>query len=234
MKVRRILHRGLSAALLLLACLLSAGARADGGVPLPSGAYRVVAVRHSADVQAVAVPGAGVEFLGRRVIFDEGRLVWLDGRTCASWTVRETAAPVVILDDPNLSDVAIPPPDVPVPSADRRIDLSVALLCLDDGEETFGYFLIVDPRVLVMPAPGSTVNLILERPLSAARIRRLQKRLRSMKFHSGAITGRLDAATLRSLGDYAEYRGAGYRYARPAITANLLAGLGLIDAFAAE
>ncbi len=205
-----------------------APARADsgGGVPAPFGEYIAVALRHSSDVAALAVPGAGAEFLGRHVRFGEDGAIWLDGRRCETWVVAESDSAVLTLDDPNLSDLAVPP----VASDDKRINLAVELVCLDAPERTLGYFVIVDSRVLVAPAPGSTVNVILERPLSAAEIRRLQTQLKSMKFYFGEITGALDAATVRSIGYYAEYRGAAYRFARPAITENLLDGLGVLDA----
>ena len=194
-------------------------------VSAPFGEYQVVALRNASDVATTADPGAGIEWLDQRVSFGEGQLTWLGGQTCELWSVREADVPVITLEDPNLSDLAITPADSITSSGDKRINMPVDLICQDDGERILGSLVIIDARVLVTSTPPGTVNLILEQPLTEEQIRKFQAQLKDMKFYGGEITGELDEATLRSAGFYAEYRGSAYRFFRTAITENLLDGL---------
>ena len=195
----------------------------------PSGEYQVVALRNTGDVATVANPGSGMEWIDQRVSFGEGRLIWLSGETCRLWSVREAKFSVITLEDPNLSDLVIPPLDSATSSDDKRINVPVDLLCQDEGERILGSFAIIDARVLVASVLNGTVNLILERPLTEQQVKKLQVQLKDMKFYEGKITGELDEATLGSVGFYAEYRGSAYRFFRTAITENLLDGLRVLD-----
>lgn len=197
-------------------------------VPAPSGEYKVVALRNASDVATTANPGAGRKWLDQRVSFGEGQLTWLGGKTCELWSVREADSPVLTLEDPNLSDLAIPPVDSITSSGDKRVNVPVDLVCQDNGEEMLGSFVIIDARVLVASAPPWSVNFILEHPLTEDQVKKFQAQLKDMKFYDGEITGKLDEATLRSVGFYAEYRGSKYRFFRTAITENLLDGLGVL------
>ena len=198
-------------------------------IDAPFGEYQVIALRNASDVATTADPGAGAEWLEQRASFAEGQLTWLGGQTCELWSVREAEIPVITLEDPNLSDLAIPPVDSEASSGDKRVNMPVDLICQDDGEQILGSFVIIDARVLVTSTSNSTVNLILEQPLTEEQVRKFQAQLKDMKFYEGEITGELDEATLRSVGSYAEYRGSAYRFFRTAITENLLDGLRVLD-----
>ncbi len=78
-------------------------------------------------------PGRGKEWLDQRVSFGEGQLTWLGGETCELWSVREADFPVITLEDPNLSDLAIPPLDSIISSGDKRVNVPVDL---QEGEKT--------------------------------------------------------------------------------------------------
>jgi hypothetical protein len=210
----------LAVAIMLLGTPSCAG---EGDDPL-RGEFVVVALRRASDVHGGPDPGRAAEWLGTTVSFDE-RLAWLGGVACERWTPRETTSPPVALADPNLSDLRIGPVGGPNSVGERRIDRAFDLFC---GEKRVGSLLLVDRRVAVAPSANGLLNLILERPLTAEQIRRLQTQLKDMKFYSGEPTGRLDEATLRGVALYADYRGADYAFARPAITENLLDALGVV------
>jgi len=223
--------RGAALSLILATAALSTStALADGrkSVSAPFGAYRVVALRNASDVATTSPPNAGAKWLGQRVSFGEGRMTWLGGQSCKLWSVREAASPAIPLNDPNLSDLAIPPVESETSSGDRRVNVPVDLICQDGGERILAGFVIIDARVLVASTATSTVNLILERPLTEKQVGKLQSRIKDMKFYDGKITGKLDRATLKGVAAYARYRGAAYRFFRTAITENLLDGLGVL------
>ncbi len=216
---------------LIIATHATSTALADdrSAISAPSGEYRVVALRNASHVATTADPGAGAEWLDQRVLFGEGQLTWLGGQSCKQWSVHKIDFPVVMLEDPNLSDLAIPQVDSETSSGDKRVNMPVDLICQDDGEQFLGGFIIIDARVLVASVPPWTVNLILEQPLSEEQVKKFQAQLKDMKFYEGEITGELDEATLRGVSSYAEYRGSAYMFFRTAITENLLDGLGVLD-----
>lgn len=218
-----------SALILFAHVTATALAEGRGAVPAPFGEYLGVALRYASDVATIANPNAGMEFLDQRVSFGEGQLTWLNGKTCKLWSVREVDSPVILLDDLNLSDLAIPPLNSGTSSGNKSVNIQVDLICQDNGEQKMGSFVIIDTRVLVVSVPPWSVNLILERTLTKDQVKKFQVRLKDMSFHDGAITGELDEATLRSVGFYAEYRGSEFRFLRTAITENLLDGLGVLD-----
>jgi hypothetical protein len=198
-------------------------------VAAPFGEYIVVDLRNASYVASIASNDAAVDRLGQRVSFRENQLIWLGGKTCERWSVREVDAPVLMLDDPNLSDLKIPPLDSETTSGDKRVNMSVDLICQDGGEKILGSFVIVDARVLVTSVLNGAVNMILEHPLTKNQISKFQTQLKDMKFYDGKITGTLGEATLRSVANYAEYRGANYKFLRTVITENLLDGLRVLD-----
>jgi len=210
--------------------VLPATAGQRQAIAAPYGEYQIVALRNASDVATTAAPNAGVEWLGQRVSFREGQLNWLGGKSCTLWSVRESRSSMITLYDPNLSDLAVPPLDSVISSGDKRVNIPVELICQDNGEQTLGRFVIIDARVLIASAPPWTVNYILERPLTQKQVKKLQVKLKDMKFYKEKITGKLDKATLRSVGLYAEYRGSKYRFFRTVITENLLDGLGVTTA----
>ena len=216
---------------LVLTTLVTITALANDGKPVsaPFGEYRVVALRNASDVATTAHPNVGAEWVDQHVSFNEGKLTWLGGQTCKLWSVRKSVSRVIMLEDPNLSDVVIPPVDSTTSSGDKRVNMPVDLLCQDHGERILASFVIVDARVLVTSTANSTVNLILEQPLTEKQVRKFQEQIRDMKFYDGMISGKLDAATLRGVASYAQYRGAAYRFFRTVITENLLDGLHVLD-----
>jgi hypothetical protein len=98
--------------------------------------------------------------------------------------------------------------------------------------EIFTQVLQIDPRVVVISWHNGEQNLIAEIPLTASEVRRLQTALQDMKFLTQAPTGQLDDATISAIGLWAEYRmktPEPYRFARPAVTMNLLDTLKVIE-----
>ena len=150
--------------------LSSAAAIAVLGIaaPLPaqeqgvSGDYVVAAMRRASDVAGGPDdPSLGGVELGTKVSFGD-TLTWLWGEECADWAVGPATAPVVMQDDPLLSDAQIGPVDGDTLVPDNRRNEHLTILC---GGESVGAFLKVDRRVLVAPSPSGLSNVILERPL---------------------------------------------------------------------
>ena len=213
---------------LVLATQVMSPVAAEEGVAAPNGEYVAMALRRSSTVRGTPNPDAGTEWLGQRVSFGDP-LVWLNGVTCNRWAVQRDDSPAILPNDPNLSDLAVAPVEAPTSTGDRRIGESAILICQDSGKKIVGNFLIVDARVLVASGPPGTVNVVLEKPLREEQVRRLQAKLKDMKFYSGEITGTLDKATRAAVSSYADYRGAEFRFANAAITENLLDGLDVLD-----
>lgn len=218
---------------------LAAIAVLGGTAPLPaqergvSGDYVVAAIRRASDVAGGPDdPSLGGVEIGTRVSFGEG-LTWLWGDDCADWSVAKASAPVVMQEDPLLSDAQIGPVDGDAVAPDNRRGEHLVILC---GGESVGAFLKVDRRVLVAPSPSGLSNVILERPLDPGQVRILQRALGSLGLYEGAVTGVLDADTRRAAALYAESRGAAYAFKGAALSANLLDGLGVptTDAAALE
>lgn len=223
--------RGISllATLLIVAAHPSMASSFDhGATPVPSGEYRVIALRSASDV--ASTPDADVdiiEWIGRTVSFGD-TLQWLDGSSCDIWSAREAEQFPLDLNDPNLSDLAIEPLSPPAYHVFAQA-MSLDLICNENGSRRIGSVIQIDDRILVMQSASGSTNIILEKPLSSPQVSQLQEQLKDMKFYDGEITGELDEATLKSVGFYAEYRGSQFRFLRTAITENLLDGLGVLD-----
>jgi hypothetical protein len=198
-------------------------------VPAPFGEYAVVAVRNSNKIVSTTSNQKRQDWFGRTVEFGLSTSTWLNGEVCSIWSVREAVSPDFILDDRNLSDLTLAPFDVGPETIDRRLNVPVDLVCNDLGERVIASFVIIDRRVLLVPTVSRETYVILEKLLSSAEISRFQIKLKEMKFYDGAISGTLNSETIASVGSYAEYRGAGYRFPRTAITENLLDRLGVLD-----
>lgn len=190
----------------------------------PSGEFTIVAARRAGGVAGGPVEDPAARRIGETVSFGE-TLIWWDGKKCESWTAKPTDERVLPLNDPNLSDTQLPPVDGPVSAGDRRLNAGWSLTC--DGEP-LGVLLQVDRRVLVVPTKSGVTNLILEKPLQPEETFAFQKQLKSMKFYSGAPSSEWDEDSVYAVAAYAEYRGAKYRFARPAVTENLLDGLNVV------
>jgi hypothetical protein len=216
---------------LLVVCCSSSGALAGDvtSVPAPFGEYEVVAIRAAGNVASTTGSQNRLDWMGKSVEFGESAAVWLDGEKCATWSVREAGSPEFFLDDPNLSDVTLPPLDFGSDTVDRRLNVPVELVCNDFGEWVLANFVIIDRRVLITPTVSGETYVILEKPLSAGEIERFQAELKDMKFYHGEISGNLDSESVSSIGFYAEYRGSAYRFYRTVITENLLDRLGVLE-----
>jgi hypothetical protein len=199
-----------------------------------AGEYIIVDARRASDVAAPAqldynAPiGASVRFTYQGIE--------MQGASCDEWTVTRSDDPVVFVDsDPNLTDLNLGPTDSPITSGDQREHQGYVAIC---EEEDVFRFHKVDDRVLVVPAANSSINLILERPLSELQVKAYQVQLKSMKFYDGALTGVLDAATLRASRRWYEDRARLDEEtpipARPAITENLLDALNVLPRPAPE
>ncbi|MFP3944757.1 MAG: hypothetical protein ACLFWF_12730 [Alphaproteobacteria bacterium] len=190
----------------------------------PSGEFTIITTRRASDVAGGTIEGQAGERIGENISFGE-TLTWWDGTECKDWSAEPHGQRVLPLDDPNLSDTQLPPVDGPVSARDRRLNRGWSLTC--EGE-ALGVLLQVDRRVLVIPTKSGVTNVIAEKPLSPDETLAVQKQLESMKFYSGEPSQEWDENSLGAVASYAEYRGAEFRFARPAITENLLDGLKII------
>lgn len=192
----------------------------EDGFPLV-GEYALTAYRRAASVAApadVAPPSDGPQ----SVIFGP-TLHWLEGKTCATWKpVRFEGIPFD-LHDPNLSDVIIPPAD---DRPNRTLNELFRLTC--DGKE-LAWLVAIDARVAIVPSANGSNYTIIAQPVSDSLIRSIQDRLRTAGFYGGATNGVFDPHTREAVAAYAESRGAAYRFDQPAMTLNLLEGLGALS-----
>lgn len=186
------------------------------------GDFKVISIRNASDV-AGQPPGLGDSWdnIGNTVSFGTS-LTWIDGTQCEYWALENADADVVFKDDPNLSDLQVPPLDAPHSAGDQRENRHYHILC---GGQLLGSLLKVDDRTLVIPHPSGITNIILERPLTTSQTKAFQAELNSMKFYDGEPNGVLDEKTHRAAAFYAEYRGAEFAFKVAAITENLLDGL---------
>ncbi len=211
---------------LAVAAMLAPALASADELPVPDGDYVAIAIRSAttvaAPLSATTVEEAG--YLGRRAKFGDG-VHWLDRSECES--VSYNAADFVPLDleDPVLSDLAIPANDG-VSVGDRSLVQPLEVRC---GDDLLVHLVMIDRRVLVVPSANGALHIILEKPLSRLQVAKLQRQLKDMKFYDGEITGEMNPEVRRQLGGYAEYRGAAYRFVNVAITENLLDGLGVLE-----
>jgi hypothetical protein len=198
--------------------------RMDAGFPL-SGEYRLVSERRASGVAAPLALDATVEPT-KSVTFGL-TLQWLDGKVCADWLPARWNGIPFDMGDPNLSDVNIGPlGDRP----DRRSFWLFQIVCEGDA---IGSLVVVDFTTAIIPSPNGASFAIVSLPPSENLMRRIQDRLSERRFYSGGSTGVYDETTRSAVAAYAEHRGAAYRFASPAMSRNLLEGLGVWDGGAA-
>ena len=190
-----------------------------------SGTYSVVDARRSSDVATPFALGMKNP-IGQTLTFTR-KGIEMEGLSCEDWRIVSADDPVLFIDsDPNLVDLTLGPTDSPISSGDQREHQGFTVMC--EGE-IFLHLHKVDDRVLVMPWANSTINLILEKPLTEVQVKAYQAQLKSMKFYDGILTGELDADTLRASRTWYEYRARLDETqpipGRPAITENLLDAL---------
>jgi len=190
----------------------------------PSGEFVVVALRMASDVESMPLGDTYENLLGQVVSFDEPK-VWLDRQSFDGTRFVDTDVAVVDIRDPNLSDVTIPP--LPIARVESRWIMEATQI-VSEGKSV-KTFLMVDRRVLIVPMANGALNVILEKPLDTQEIRRLQLLLKDTGNYNGDITGVMDQSTRVAIADYAEYRGAKFRFADPVISENLLAGLNVLN-----
>jgi hypothetical protein len=197
----------------------------DTGFPL-SGEYRLVSERRASGVAAPLAPDPSTVEPPRSVTFGL-TLRWLDGAVCADWLPARWHGIPFDMGDPNLSDVTIGPlGDRP----DRRSYWLFQIVCEGD---VIGSLVVVDVTTAIIPSPNGASFAIVSLPPSENRVRRIQDRLRAGQFYVGYSTGVYDETTRAAVAAYAEHRGAAYRFANPAMSLNLLEGLGVWDGGAA-
>lgn len=219
---------GLAASSAQDAPLIKEGSEALAKLSGFAGDYVIVGARRASDVSAPLQPGLELP-IGQSIRFGVG-MIEMAGASCDDWSVIPTGEPGVPLNDPNLADLTLGPADSPATRGDQQEHAGYRVVC--EGEEVFTFHK-VDDRVLVMPFANSSVNLILEKPLTRLQVRTYQLRLKSMKFYSGSLTGTLDEATLRASRRWYEERARPAADepipARPAITENLLDTLKIVQ-----
>lgn len=199
----------------------------SNGLVLPSGEYIVTAIRRANMVESTADAEPNIaNLIGEKAQFDE-ILYWIDGLSCQGWTGMASRNATLNLHDPLLSDLAIEELE---PPAHDVIDFSqtMDLYCDRSNLVPVANLTTIDDRVLVTASPAGTYHLILEKPLSQEEIRRLQVKLKDIKFYDGDASGEMDEATRAAVSAYAESRGAEYRFKDVVITRNLLDGLGVL------
>lgn len=193
-----------------------------------AGEYVVVDVRRASDVSSPLNPMDETP-LGKIIRFTVHGIEF-EGVSCDEWSVTPSEEGVIPIEqDPLLVDLKLGAVDSPKSRGDQQEHQSFHIVC--EGE-VFSPLHKVDDRVLVMPWENSSLNLILERPLTELQTKTYQMQLKSMKFYSGDITGELDAATLKASRVWYRYRADLDDQmavpARPAMTENLLDGLGVV------
>ncbi len=192
-----------------------------------AGEYVIIGARRASDVAAPLQPISD-DPIGDSITFHKDGID-ISGIDCDAWRIEpRDEATVAIAQDPVLSDLMLGPVDSDRSRGDQRENKAFDMLC---EQEVVGQIHKVDDRVLVIPWQNSSINLILERPMSELQIKAYQAQLKSMKFYEGELTGTLDPATLRASRAWYEYRADGSLPTpmRPAITENLLDGLGVIS-----
>lgn len=197
-----------------------AGADGPAGFPL-AGTFDVLGQRHLSGAGGTASQERP-ERSGRSVTFGPS-LRWLDGRTCGQWGATPWKGIPFDLRDPVLSDMLIEPAEG---RPNRQLMLLFAITC---GEELLGFVTVIDPRVAIVSGTDDAVLTVLSAPLSGDTVSKVQDALRAGKLYSGRTTGILDDETTVSLSDYVQRRGAAFAFMRPALTANLLEGLVVLD-----
>jgi len=220
---RRIALRLMAA--LLVVCGLNALAPGEPAVEELRGTFEVLGRRAASNVAAAQPPEPPSGTEARTVSFGAS-LIWHDGRNCARWRSEPYVPAPIELNDPMLSDTQIGREPNETGSSDRRKNTGLAVIC--DGQ-VLARLVRVDQRVLIVAAPNGTTYLILQRPLTAEEVRRVQAALGARKLLAGPPSGTMDAPTWAALATYAESRGAAYRFKAAALTENLLAGLGITD-----
>ncbi|MCP5088782.1 MAG: hypothetical protein GY952_18485 [Rhodobacteraceae bacterium] len=198
-----------------------------GELKPPVGRFLVVGMRNASDVAAPLEMNGPAEIMQGAVVLTEDGLT-MEGRSCENWSIQ-SAENVIPFTDPMLSDVLVGPVNSPTSDGDSRILTHWKYVC--EGEHLLSLTQI-DERVLVIPWKNSSRYLIAEMPLNTDEVARLQQVLKSYKFYDGEITGQLDDTTISALGFWAEYRSEtsqSYRFARTAITQNLLDGMGVFS-----
>ncbi len=193
-----------------------------------AGTYIIVDARRSSDVSAPAGFEQQIP-IGETVSFTYAN-VELTGAACDDWRIKPTKSAILQPEtDPLLIDLVLEPTDSPKSRGDQQVHEGYEVLC--EGEH-FGLLHKVDDRILVMPWANSSINLILERTLSEIQIKSYQMQLKSMKFYDGHLNGKLDKATLQASRAWYEYRAKLNEQqptpGRPAISENLLDGLGIL------
>jgi hypothetical protein len=191
-----------------------------------AGEYVIVDARRASDVAAPLQPMSDNP-IGETIRFHKDGID-IAGLSCDSWRIEaRDLATIPIAQDPVLSDLMLAPIDGDKSRGDQRENTAFDLLC---EQEVVGQIHKVDDRTLVLPWQNSSLNLILERPLPDVQIKTYQAQLKSMKFYDGDLTGELDSATLSASRAWYSYRADESLPIplRPAITENLLDGLGVL------
>lgn len=192
------------------------------GFPL-AGEYVLVSER-----RAGAGPSEGTSPERSRSVSFGPALNWLDGEVCASWWPTPFKGIPFDLHDPNLSDLIV------APLGDRpnhRLSLLYRISC--NGAD-LAWLLVIDKRIAVVPNADGTRFAILARPLTGSLISRVQEGLAKAGLYDGSTQGQFDERTKSAVAKYVEQRGAAYRFADPAMTMNLLDGLGALDEASGE
>jgi len=189
----------------------------------PLGEFVIVDIRAVSGVATSPVLQDIGEIIGTTVSLSADAISF-EPISCDAWEIREIPVPLDVM-DPLLADVMLGPVEFGDAIIDHRVLTGWNYGC--EGEALID-ILEVDARVLVAPWLNGTVNLIIERPLTSGQIHLAQTNLKNLKFLNQVSTGQLDEATVAAFGFWAEYRNKenqAYRFARTAITENLLIGL---------
>jgi hypothetical protein len=188
------------------------------------GTYHIVARRRASDVAGPPDDPTLEALLVSDADFGD-TLQWIDGSTCENWGIGSSAYLPLNLEDPNLSDTQVPPNDPPITVGDKLQNEALTLNC--EGSPVAA-LVKVDERVFIVPTPSGLTNIIFERDLTSNQILRFQEELKTMKFFDGEPTSVWSEAAMAGVGFFSSYKGAEFRFQRPAITENLLDGLGVL------
>lgn len=194
----------------------------DTGFPL-SGEYLLVSERRASGVAAPLALDPLAVAPTKSVTFGL-TLHWLDGTVCTDWLPARWNGIPFDMGDPNLSDVTIGPLG---DRADRRSYWLFYIFCEGD---VLGSLVVIDVTTAIIPSPNGVSFAIVSLPPTERLTLDIQARLRQERFYDGAPDGAFDEKTRAAVAAYVEHRGAAYRFASPAMSLNLLEGLGVWDA----
>jgi hypothetical protein len=153
-----------------------------------------------------------------------GELVWWDGTACEAWTAQALPPLDVVLTDPAIADLLMPPVGEPGMFTDHRIGETFAISCAEGG--VVATVVQIDDRVLVDVRPDLGRYVVIERELLYEDVVALQRTLTAAGFEPGPVDGSMGPRTRGAVAVYAQWRlSLDSHPGRGVVTSNLIDGM---------